>query len=164
MGKRLKKGLKVREILKALGCFVLAFLSVGIFHSYVHFVVSETDSLPQHYFIHLPKMKPKKQDYTLVYSPWYRGNIIKQIIGVEGDVVNVNQKGEVLVNQKKVGIPYRLASDGSLLTPMNAQTIPKGYVFLYSPHPRGFDSRYQELGLVHYARLEGWVIPLGFGL
>ena len=163
MWKRLKKGLKAREILKAFGCFVLAILSVGLFSQYVHFVVSETDSLPQHYFIHLPKMKPKKQEYTLVYSPWTQGNIIKQIIGVAGDLIAVNAQGEVLVNQKEAGIPHPFASDGSVLTPMKAQIIPEGYVFLYSPHPRGFDSRYQELGLVLYARLEGWVIPLGLG-
>ncbi len=141
--KHFKKMLKDREAPKALACFVLAFLSVALFNHYAHFLVSESDSLSQHYFIHLPKLKPQKQDYTLVYSPWTQGHIIKQIIGVEGDVVAVNEKGEVFLNQKRVGIPHPFASDGTVLTPMKAQTIPKGYVFLYSPHPRGFDSRYQ---------------------
>ncbi len=108
-------------------------------------------------------MKPKKQDYTLVYSPWYQGKIIKQIIGLEGDVISVNDRGEVWVNHKRVGIPCALASDGSALMPIEPQIIPEGRVFLYSAHLRGFDSRYQELGLVPSASLEGWVIPLGWG-
>ncbi len=160
--KRLKRMVQGREILKALAYFMLVILGVALLNRQVYFLVSETDSLPQHYFIHLPKIKPKKQDYTLVYSPWYQGKIIKQIIGLEGDVISVNDRGEVWVNHKRVGIPYRWASNGSLLTPMEPQMIPEGHVFLYSAHPRGFDSRYQELGLVPYASLEGWVIPLGW--
>jgi hypothetical protein len=38
--------------------------------------------------------------------------------------------------------------------------IPEGQVFLYSPHPKSFDSRYQEVGLVQVSDLEGTAIAI----
>ena len=139
---------------------VITFLCMAYLNTQVHFCVSETNSLPQHYFVHLPHVKPKLKDYTLVYSPWLNQKIIKKIIGVEGDFIWFNQDWDCFVDTKRIGPVHRMASDKRTLHPIQSQTIPEDYVFLYGSHPYSFDSRYAELGLVPTSKLQGRVIPL----
>lgn len=141
-------------------CFVMTFLCVAVFQTQVHFLISETDSQPAHYFLAFPKIRPQLNDYTVVYSPWLQQKIVKKIIGVAGDFIWFNQQWECFVDENRVGSFERVASDGRPLTPIESQTIPEGRVFLYGPHSRSFDSRYQELGLVRSSDLQGKVIPL----
>lgn len=160
--KRIKSNLKNRsEWVKAFLGFALAFLSIALLIHQVKFLISETASLPYHFFLHLPNIAPEREDYTMLESAWYQGKIIKRIIGVAGDFIDVNLNGEVFVNQRKVGHTIAIASDGRALKTIQAQIIPKGYVFLYGEHPKSFDSRYQELGLIPLSSLQGLVIPLG---
>jgi type IV secretory pathway protease TraF len=51
-------------------------------------------------------------------------------------------------------------NSGNGITPTQDQVIPEGQVFLYSPHPKSFDSRYQEVGLVQVSDLEGTAIAI----
>lgn len=148
------------EWLKAFLCFGIAILNVLVLSHYVKFLISETDSLPYHFFLHLPHIKPKVEDYTMVESHWYNKKIIKRIIGVAGDLIEVYPDGQILVNKHKIGIPIAIASDGRILNSIQTQTIPAGYAFLYGDHPKSFDSRYQELGLIPLSSLQGLVIPL----
>lgn len=127
---------------------------------YIRVIVSETDSLPQHYFLHLPTWQPGLNEYTLLYSPWYGKKIIKQIIGVEADELWYDEDQCLWLNQRKIGKAKPRSQDNRALTPIPAQIIPQGFVFVYSEHPSSFDSRYQELGLVPLSKLEGRVIPL----
>jgi hypothetical protein len=141
--------------------FLCTFIFMAILISQVRFLISETDSLPQHYFLHFPNLKPKVQQYTVLSNAWYEGKIIKKITGIAGDKLWFNEKNELFINQLRVGKPFKVTPDGRALTAIQAQIIPKGYVFLSSEHPKSFDSRYQELGLVPLSQLEGLVIPLG---
>lgn len=140
--------------------FTLGFLLVFIFSYYIRFLISETDSLAYHFFLHLPHVSPKKGDLTMVESDWYQKKIVKKIIGISGDCIHIKPSGEVFVNQEKIGFPKKIAADGRNLKPINPQQIPAGYVFLHSNHPSSFDSRYQELGLIPVSSLQGLVIPL----
>jgi len=123
-------------------------------------LISNTDSLPQHYFIQIPKMAPKKGDYTVVDSEWFGGKIIKNILGVSGDKIAFDSLGNVVVGGAVLGRAKKYSSAGMRLHPIRAQTIPDSYVFLGSEYPDSFDSRYQELGLIAVSRLKGWVIPI----
>ncbi len=159
--KSLKQKLQsTSEWIKTSLYFGLTLLSVFILSHYVKFLISETDSLPYHFFLHLPRIKPQKEDYTMVDSAWYQRKIIKKIIGVAGDSICLQSNGQVFVNKLKVGLPVTIASDGRKLKAIQAQVIPKGYVFLYGTHPKSFDSRYEELGLIPLSSLNGLVVPL----
>ncbi len=146
--------------MKGVQYFAITFLCMAYLNTQVHFCISETDSLPQHYFVHFPNLKPKLNDYTLVHSPWLNQKIIKKIIGVEGDFIWFNQDWECYVDTKLVGPLHRMGSDKRTLHPIESQTIPEDQVFLYGSHPYSFDSRYEELGLVPLSSLQGRVIPL----
>ena len=134
---------------------------MAVLISQVRFLISQTDSLPQHYFLHFPNLRPSIEQYTVVSSPWYGGKIIKKITGIKGDRLWFNKDNELFINHIKVGKPFKTTFDGRALTAIQAQIIPEGYVFLSSHHPKSFDSRYQELGLIPVSELEGLVIPLG---
>lgn len=147
----LKKGIKA---------FMLTFLGMGFFCEHVHFIKSTTNSMPEHYFVHFPRIKPKRGDITLVYNSFYQGNLIKRIIGEEGDKIVYDLHGEIWVGNKRVGKVYPTTRDGRPLQPIRPVIIPKGYVFLYAPHPKSFDSRYVEVGLVHRHQLQGRLIAV----
>lgn len=164
MSKNYKFALIMEKWIKKLRRFLIiclgVFLITHYLSSHINILHNYTDSLPQRYFIHFLKVKPKKNEYTVAYSDWLKENIIKQIIGVAGDNIHITPKGEIYINDFKVGRAYAHASDGRPLTAVISQKIPPGYVFLYSPHIRSFDSRYQELGLVPEQKLKGRALPL----
>lgn len=147
---------------KGLWSFGIAFISFGIFSEHVHFIKSPTDSLPQRYFVQFPKFTPKKGDLTVVYNGFYKGKIIKRIIGVAGDQISTDGHGNIFINQQKIGRTHEHTNmqSGLTLTTIKPQVIPNGKVFLHSPHPRSFDSRYQEVGLVPVSDLEGKVLGI----
>ena len=140
--------------------FFMAFMVVGLSTRYIHVLVSETHSLPYHYFVHLPDVTPQKGDLSVIASTWVQQNIIKRVIGTEGDRLSYDKEGCLWVNDHKVGKPYAVSATGRPLHPIRAGVIPKDYVFVYGSHGRSFDSRYEELGLVHKAFLQGRAIGL----
>lgn len=157
---RLRHCFEKKSLKKGVISFVVGFGAFGFFSEQVHFIKSLTDSLPQHYFVQLPKVPPKKGDLTVVNNPFYGGRLIKKIIGQAGDQVSTDTSGDLWVGKQFVGKVYPQTGDGRKLTPTQPQIIPKGQVFLYSPHPKSFDSRYQEVGLVHISDLEGTAIAI----
>lgn len=160
----MKRVTRKREIcvkfLTAILGFGLSLVLISIFCSQANFLISETNSLPQHYFLQLRHLEPRRNDYTVIFSPWYGQKVVKQILGISGDRVWYDSKGALFINEQMVGVPRMRATDGRRLTPIDAQTIAKGFVFLYATHPQSFDSRYQEFGLVATSSLGGRVIPL----
>jgi len=149
-----------KEWLKGGYVFVLSILFVGILSTQCHFLISETESLPYHYFLVFPHLKPKLHDYTVVDRPWYGGKIIKQIIGQPGDHLKWDEQDELWINDFKIGAAYKKSSDYRELRPIMKHVIPNHYVFLWGAHPKSFDSRYQECDLIKQSELGGWVVPL----
>lgn len=157
---RLRHCFKKQSIKKGLISFLIGFGVFGFIAEQMHFIKSHTDSLPQHTFIQFPKITPEVGDLTLVSNQFYKGRLIKKIIGQGGDRIKTDTSGNLWVGQQLVGKVYPQTGDGRKLTPIKDQIIPKGKVFLYSPHPKSFDSRYQEVGLVSLGDLEGLVIAI----
>ena len=151
--------LSLKSIIKGVGYFFGSIFLVFIVSQNLRFLISETDSLAWHYFIQVQLLPPKLNNYTAVWSDWYRGLIIKKIIGVAGDQIWFDDD-QIFVNDLKIGNCKNIATDGRILHPIKAQIIPNGYVFLASFHPQSFDSRYQELGLVAIDKLTGRVFGL----
>jgi type IV secretory pathway protease TraF len=152
---RIKKSIK-----KGLISFGVGFVVCGFISEQVRFIKSPTDSLPEHYFVQLTKFTPTKGDLTIVHNQFYGGSLIKKIIGQAGDRISTDAVGDLWVGQKLVGKVYPQTGEGKKLTRTKDQVIPEGEVFLYSPHPKSFDSRYQEVGLVPVVALEGLVIAI----
>lgn len=140
--------------------FVSGFALIWILSQHAQIIISETDSHPKHYFLHLPKYQAKLNDHVLLHSDWYGKKIIKQIVGLEGDRIWYDSDQCLWTNDRKIGFLKSISKSKRILSPISSQLIPKGYVFLYSNHESSFDSRYQELGLIPVSALEGKVIPL----
>jgi conjugal transfer pilin signal peptidase TrbI len=157
---RLKRCFETKSLKRGVISFAVGFGVFGFFSEQIHFIKSLTDSLPEHYFVQLPKRTPKIGDLTVVNNQFYGGRLIKKIIGQAGDQVSTDTNGDLWVGKQLVGKVYPQTGDGRNLTPTQDQVIPEGQVFLYSPHPKSFDSRYQEVGLVQVNELEGTAIAI----
>lgn len=90
-------------------------------------------------------------------------NFAKRVLGLPGDrVLQNNAETRIIIRnaskRKLEAIKLPLLThtkEGKLLTPLGAPVIPEGYVFVGGDHPRSFDSRYEEFGLVPFAKIWG---------
>ena len=153
------KRLSLTAIISASWYFIGSIWLVFIVSCNLRLLISDTDSLAQHYFIQVQRLSPKLNNYTTVWSNWYQGLMIKKIIGVAGDKICCHDD-KLFVNEGAIGSLQPTATDGRVLHPIKSQIIPAGYVFLAGTHPRSFDSRYEELGLIPVGALQGLVFPL----
>ncbi len=95
------------------------------------------------------------------HKPQYvKGNkpLGKRILGIPGD--QIQKVGSVI---KVIPSPFILpllkqTSKGEPLSPLSFTIIPEGYVFVAGDHPKSFDSRYDEFGLVNIENIRGRAI------
>ena len=80
--------------------------------------------------------------------------IIKIVAGMAGDVVTV-KNNRVFINGSNMGLILPERRNGDKLTPISEGIIPEGKLFVFTPHPHSFDSRYEEMGLIDAVRVEG---------
>jgi len=121
--------------------------------------LNQSESLPQKVFLILKGRKIHRESYLSFQNSWFKAPLIKQVIGIEGDKIITDEEGEIWI-ARRVGKSLSHSKDGKILRPIAPGVIPKGYVFAYAPHPRSFDSRYQEVGLVQVDQTLGCAIPL----
>jgi conjugal transfer pilin signal peptidase TrbI len=90
---------------------------------------------------------------------------------MEGDQLSYNHSGNLQiqildVSSRWLGRSFIISKskthskDGRILTPIRPGFVPKGLVFVRGDHERSFDSRYEELGLIHEKDLQGRLIAL----
>lgn len=87
------------------------------------------------------------------------GPFAKRIIGLPGDLITRTHQG-IGVKSKSSSITTTFpllteTKDKKALTPLPIRTIPAGFVFVAGDHPRSFDSRYGEFGLVKAEHIQG---------
>ena len=121
--------------------------------------LNQSESLPQKVFLILKGRKIHRENYLSFQNDWFKAPLIKQVIGIEGDKIITDERGEIWI-ARRVGKPLPHSKDGKTLHSITPGIIPSGYVFTYAPHPRSFDSRYQEVGLVQVDQTLGCAIPL----
>ncbi len=147
------------RLLRLLVVFVLFLAALGALYPFYQFTWKATNSIEGHLFLLDKTSRPVKGELAGFWAPinplypkemWFT----KYIVGQEGDVVT--HKGrEVFINGKSYGIALDRASNGRPL-PMSAEgVIPRGYYFMWTPHPRSFDSRYSFVGLVKDEQIRG---------
>lgn len=81
-------------------------------------------------------------------------DFFKIIKGVPGDVVE--KKGRAFfINGEPLGVAVEKSMSGQALVAAEGGVIPDQYYFVWTPHERSFDSRYQEIGLIHESHFIG---------
>ena len=92
---------------------------------------------------------PSKTRYGEGTSWW-----MKYVMGVSGDDVVV-QGNRIWVHGYDCGVMQDKAYDGQKLIWQKSRRIPPGFVFVWGTNPRSFDSRYQQVGLIHETSILG---------
>jgi conjugal transfer pilin signal peptidase TrbI len=130
---------------------------------YIGLAWNRTASLPKKFYVILKKRKRmvfKRGDiiaFRAPNNPLYQPHAIflKHIGGVPGDKVSqrkrnfyVNQRwmGRAALYSEKTRMPLFLGYTG---------TIPLGQYYVYSPHAKSYDSRYQQIGWIHKEAIVG---------
>lgn len=95
-------------------------------------------------------------DDLIVFKTKYKAyegeNLIKEVKWLPGDAVSYFEKLDhtyVLLNDVIIGEVHPYDRKGKPLHRGFEGVIPDEHYFVYTPHPKSFDSRYDELGLVH---------------
>lgn len=117
------------------------------------------------------------------YEPNYVGKrpFAKRVLGLPGDLI-LKDKNKVTIVPKTlvsktlvskaimpmtsepVVLPLlEITSQGKPLTPISAEIVPEGYVFVAGDNLNSFDSRYEEFGLVPQEKIWGKAIAV-FGV
>ena len=86
-----------------------------------------------------------------------RGAIVKRVIAVAGDEVNITPADEIYVNGKKLDEPYAQVYGTGLRGDRSYPlTVPEGCVMLLGDNRDvSFDSRYSAIGFIEYEHLLG---------
>jgi conjugal transfer pilin signal peptidase TrbI len=92
-------------------------------------------------------IKKHKVPYVKVTS------FAKRILGLPGDQIIRN--GEAIQIGSTIVSLLKTTKEGRSLTALSFEVVPKGYVFVAGDHPRSFDSRYEEFGLVPIEKIYG---------
>lgn len=137
---------------------------LAITHQYIGFGFNTSESLKHHVFF-LQKNKLPSQDDFVVFKKETENilpddtRFIKQVAGVAGDTIT-HRNGKVLINNHELGEIKQRTKTGKLLWPGYTGKIPEGFYFVYTPHPRSFDSRYSQMGLIHESEIIARAYPV----
>lgn len=135
-----------------IGAFLVVLMLISQF-VIVRWNVS--NSLPGSMFIGTTwTFTPKRGDMVSFDHPKFGAPIAKIVVGVSGDEV-YTLSNHIIVNGVDRGIVLdKSPRSGKPLTPIQPCIIPEGYVYVWAPHSESFDSRYQDMGLIHISRVK----------
>lgn len=117
-------------------------------------LINHSESLEGHVFLLL-----KGWSYGVGDIVGIDPHFLKKVGGVEGDKICIKEN-EIYVGKTKIGPLFEKNSKGAPLHPLQEKEIPKGKVFVYGTHPKSFDSRYLEFGLIPEDQINGKVIRI----
>lgn len=142
--------------------FLMGYCAVAAFGTWLlfctHLTLNGTESLPYEGFFCVKDVKVKRGDlvclkgHETTFTPDV--SLTKRLTGLPGDTIEI-RKGCAFVASVNVGQLQKTTKDGLALTPLKARVVPKGFVFISADHPRSFDSRYEEFGLVPQELIQG---------
>lgn len=143
-----------------MGLFVLIYGSFTVFvKPYYGLRVNVTSSLPQTLFLSFPIKNIQQASYVSFNRPDSPRPLVKEIRGLPGDPIDIKE-GHVFVAGQDCGLALRVSQSGHIYAPTSYRWVPPGYVYVHSPHPESFDSRYEEFGLVKIEELTEQLWPL----
>lgn len=87
------------------------------------------------------KEKLKRGDIVVFYSEELDKTLIKRLVGLPGDAVNIDIDGKVYINKHKIDEPYVVYNGGKI----GEYKVPKGkYFFMGDNRENSWDGRYWE--------------------
>jgi conjugal transfer pilin signal peptidase TrbI len=126
--------------------------------TFTHLTLNQTQSLPYHAFFCIKGLKVRRGDLVCLkgHESDYAGDLslTKRLAGLPGDSIALKD-GQIVVAGRKVGRMQSHTQDGKPLHPLQSRVVPEGMVFVAGDHPRSFDSRYGEFGLVDGGCVQG---------
>lgn len=147
------------------------YLGVGVLFLILWGITSQTrlmqclsNSLNNiHYVLFLKSNTIKRGDIVAIqgHREDHVGNLkkwpySKRILGIPGDHILHNKDGITVIPQESYLLTLLdKTSKGAPLSPIPAEVIPEGYLFVAGDNPRSFDSRYAEFGLVPKEKVWG---------
>ena len=141
----------LRKRITLFGLVVFFSATSIMVHCFERIVLNGTPSVRAHILIKAPAEAPRKGDYVLVpiesrFLPNRYNSLTKKVLCVEGDLLQF-KRGAFYCNGEFLHRPKHISLSGAPLTAFlwSDAVVPQGKVYVGSPHPDGFDSRY--LGL-----------------
>lgn len=151
------------KIVLILVCFLFIYFGGSTLSKFCGFTlfINGTESLPQKFFVKKENLKnPSKGDYILFSHPWVKTKLVKEVVGVAGDFIQV-EENRVFVNGRDCGQCLTFSPrSGKRFSSIESGIIPEGFFFVYAPHRESFDSRYREFGLISLENVEEVVCPV----
>lgn len=125
---------------------VLSLSSLVFICFVTNLYINASGSLPGSVFLGIPFRTLERGDQVVFTHHVSPHTILKRIVGVPGDRIMIKD-GQVWVMQC-VGKVREYLNNGRSVHPIQEGVIPDDQLFLMGTHPKSFDSRYQEFGLV----------------
>ena len=155
---------KRMALLCGLVALPLAWAPIDAFSKSHAFLINASPSLPNWAFW-LDKAAPIHRGSLIFFKPPASALVTKhfgedprmfgkKVIGLPGDVVS-HEGMEVFVNGKQVATRLARTRLGITLTRGPAGPVPENCFYVGTDHPRGFDSRYGEIGFVCRGQILG---------
>ncbi|WP_068470631.1 S26 family signal peptidase [Candidatus Protochlamydia phocaeensis] len=112
---------------------------------------NQSDSLPFYFFIsakikNAEDLKIEKGMYVSFRHSLSIVKVAKQIAGMPGEEITYKD-GHIYIGDKDWSVLDKTRS-GIPLSPQTVERIPPDYFFVVATHPKSFDSRYDEFGLI----------------
>lgn len=138
----------------------IVFGVLALFQPVAYFSWNITDSLSGHVYLVVTVHKAERGQlvhFIPPSNPIYPAEMrfTKYRVGLPGDVIT--HKGrEMFINGVSLGKAVEATRYGGRpLAMIPDGLIPQGYSFVWTPHPRSYDSRYAEIGLIADAQIIG---------
>ena len=142
----------------------LAWAPLDAFSKSHAFLINASPSLP-HWAFWLDRDAPITRGSLIFFEP-PKSELVeshfgkepqmfgKRVLGLPGDVVR-HEGDQVFINGQAIATRLEKTSLGVALTAGPKSVIPEGCFYAGTDHPRGFDSRYAEIGFVCTKQIMG---------
>ena len=147
-------------------CFILSILALGVIiftaKGYL-IVINKSDSLPFKWaLIQKGELPLKKGD---IFAFWTDGGgfykektiFVKILSSNPGSLIEVHDRG-IDVDGVFIGNINKHSSSGKRINVIKQRLVRRGQYFASATHPRSFDSRYNEIGLINEKDIIGTAV------
>ena len=142
---------------------IVACVVMLIITSFCSFYKVEGDSmnpaLVNNDVVYVRKTKSFKQGDLIAFN-YNNKLLVRRVIALGGDKVNIDQNGYIFVNDKKLEENYiQSRKDNQLRDEVFPYTVPQGHIFVLGDNrTHAIDSRMRDLGAIDQNKIIGKVV------
>ncbi len=154
----LTKKIKITFVVSIITLGLIIFLTKGYL-----IVINKSDSLPLRWALIKKGVFPAKKGEIFAFftdgGGFYKKKkvFVKKLASRFGSVIEV-EGDRVFVDGKYIGNIRQHSSSGKRINVNNQKIVKKRQYFAFADHPRSFDSRYKEIGLINEKNIIGTAI------